>query len=231
MELGGHAPAIICEDADVDWAVNALSASKFRNAGQICASPSRFLIHQSRYQEFTDKFIAKTNEVKVGDGLTEGTQMGPLVGERRVNAMQELVQDASDKGAEIATGGRRIGNAGFFFEPTVLLGVTPEMKVMNEEPFGPIAPMASFDNFDDIVSEANRLNYGLAAFAFSKSEQTIQNLSVAIESGMISVNHIGLAMPETPFGGIKDSGYGSEGGAEAIEAYLTPKFVTQVVMA
>ena len=229
MELGGHAPAIVCDDADIDAAVLWLAGSKFRNAGQICASPSRFLVHKAVYDEFTSKFVEKAKLLVVGDGLQEGTQMGPLAHSRRVQAMESLVRDASDKGAEVATGGQRIGDQGCFYAPTVLLGASSEMRVFNEEPFGPIAPIQAVDSLDDAISEANRLNYGLAAFAFSQSEKTIRMLTSEVQSGMLSVNHVGLALPETPFGGIKDSGYGSEGGPEALDAYQVLRFVTQAM--
>lgn len=229
MELGGHAPVIVCADADVDSAVQALAAAKFRNAGQICASPTRFLIQDAVYQEFTAKFIERVERLVVGDGLADGTQMGPLAHSRRPEAMEGLVSDAASKGAEIATGGQRIGDVGYFFAPTVLLDVTPEMRIFNEEPFGPIAPMARFADLEEALGEANRLPFGLAAFAFSRSEKTVRKITSEVESGMLSVNHVGLALTETPFGGIKDSGYGSEGGSEALEAYLTPRFVTQTM--
>jgi succinate-semialdehyde dehydrogenase / glutarate-semialdehyde dehydrogenase len=227
MELGGHAPAIIFEDADVEAASRILSASKFRNAGQVCVSPTRFLVQEKVYENFVDRFVTAAKAIKVGDGLEQGTQMGPLANARRITAMETLIGDAVQKGAELATGGSRIGNKGNFFEPTVLTNVTREMRVMNEEPFGPLAVMVPFRDFDDVVEEANRLPYGLAAYAFTKSAKTANAVATAVETGMMTINHLGLALPEVPFGGVKDSGYGSEGGAEAIEPYLVTKFVTQ----
>ncbi len=226
MELGGHAPAIVFEDADVDTAVKVLSANKFRNAGQVCVSPTRFLVHETVYDRFVDGFTKYASSLKVGPGLEKESRMGPLANMRRVEAMEGFVADAVEKGATVRTGGKRIGNEGFFFEPTVLTDVPLSARIMNEEPFGPIAPISSFKNFDDVVAEANRLPYGLAAYAYTQSEKTATAIGAAVESGMVSINHHGLALPEVPFGGIKDSGYGSEGGTEAIEAYLNTKFVT-----
>jgi succinate-semialdehyde dehydrogenase / glutarate-semialdehyde dehydrogenase len=226
MELGGHAPAIVFEDADLDAAVKLLSANKYRNAGQVCIAPTRFLVQESVYRPFLEKFIAAAKAVKVGDGLDKETRMGPLAHARRVEAMDAFVADAASKGAKIETGGKRIGNTGFFFEPTVMTEVPMNARIMNEEPFGPLAPIRPFRDWDEVVSEANRLPYGLAAYAYTRSAKTAAKLGEAIESGMVSINHHGLALPETPFGGVKDSGYGSEGGSEAIEAYLNTKFIT-----
>jgi succinate-semialdehyde dehydrogenase/glutarate-semialdehyde dehydrogenase len=227
MELGGHAPAIVFDDADVDAAAKILSANKYRNAGQVCISPTRFLVQEKVYPAFLDKFVAATKAVKVGDGLDKDTRMGPLAHARRIDWMEQLVADAVQKGAKIETGGKRIGNKGFFFEPTVMTDVPKTARIMNEEPFGPLAPITPFKDFDEVVEEANRLPYGLAAYAYTRSAKTAAAIGAAIESGMVSINHHGLALPETPFGGVKDSGYGSEGGSEAIEAYLNTKFISQ----
>lgn len=228
MELGGHAPAIVFEDADVDTAVKVLASNKYRNAGQVCVSPTRFLVHESVYGKFVDGFTSFAKSLKVGDGLDKDTRMGPLANDRRVQAMEMFVADAVSKGAKVETGGKRIGNKGNFFEPTVLTNVNNEMRIMNEEPFGPLAPIVPFSSFDAVVEEANRLPFGLAAYAYTKSAKTAAAIGAAFESGMVSINHHGLALPEVPFGGVKDSGYGSEGGSEAIEAYLNTKFITQV---
>jgi len=227
MELGGHAPAIVFDDADLEHASKILTASKFRNAGQVCISPTRFLIQEKIYEGFVDRFVSTAKAVKVGDGLADGTTMGPLAHARRVEAMEGFVQDAVKHGATVRTGGSRIGNKGYFFEPTVLTDVPKEARIMNEEPFGPVAVVAPFRDFDEVVSEANRLPFGLAAYAYTKSAKTANAIAAAVESGMISINHHGLALPEVPFGGVKDSGFGSEGGSEAIEAYLNTKFVSQ----
>ncbi len=228
MELGGHAPAIIFEDADLVAATKLLAASKFRNAGQVCISPTRFLVQEKVFDEVVDGFVAQVAKVRVGDGLEEGTTMGPLANPRRVQAMEALIADAVQKGAEVRTGGKRIGNKGNFFEPTVLTGATREMRVMNEEPFGPLATFVPFKALDDVLEEANRLPFGLASYAFTRSGKTANALGDRLEAGMLTINHIGLALPEVPFGGTKESGYGSEGGSEAIEAYLSTKFVTHL---
>jgi succinate-semialdehyde dehydrogenase/glutarate-semialdehyde dehydrogenase len=227
MELGGHAPAIIFDDADLDAAVKILSASKFRNAGQICIAPTRFLVQEKLYDQFLDKFTASAKALKVGDGMEAGVKMGPLANERRIPALEGLIADAVQKGAEVTTGGKRIGNKGYFFEPTVLAHVPTAARVMNEEPFGPLALVNSFHDFNEVVAEANRLPYGLASYAFTKSTKTATALAGAIEAGMLTINHNALALQELPFGGVKDSGYGSEGGSEAIEAYLITKLVSQ----
>ncbi len=227
MELGGHAPAIVFNDADIGAATKMLAAAKFRNAGQVCVSPTRFLVQNGAYDQFVETFTAAAKAIKVGSGMEAGTQMGPLANPRRITAMEGLISDAVQKGADLRTGGKRIGNVGNFFEPTVLTGVNTEMRVMNEEPFGPLAVIAPFDDFDEVVEEANRLPYGLASYAFTSSGKTASSLASKVEAGMMTINHIGLALPEVPFGGVKDSGMGSEGGAEAIEAYLNIKFVTQ----
>ncbi len=227
MELGGHAPAIVFDDADVDVASKLLAGAKYRNAGQVCVSPTRMLVQESVYESFVDKFVTMTKSVKVGDGLEAGTNMGPLANSRRVTGMEGFIADAVKTGAQLRTGGSRIGNKGNFFEPTVLTDVPRDARVMTEEPFGPLAIINSFRSFDDVVEEANRLPYGLAAYAYTKSARTASAIAAAVETGMMAINHHGLALPEVPFGGVKDSGYGSEGGSEAIESYLNTKFVTQ----
>jgi succinate-semialdehyde dehydrogenase / glutarate-semialdehyde dehydrogenase len=228
MELGGHAPAIVFADADVDAAIKQLGGAKYRNAGQVCVSPTRFLVHESIYERFAEGFTKIAAAVKVGDGMDPATRMGPLANSRRVEAMQMFVDDAVSKGAKVLTGGKRIGTEGYFFEPTVLGDVPASARIMSEEPFGPVAPIIPFSSFDEVIAEANRLPFGLAAYAYSRSLKTTNALGAAIESGMLTINHMGLALPEVPFGGMKDSGYGSEGGSEAIEAYLNTKFITQV---
>jgi succinate-semialdehyde dehydrogenase/glutarate-semialdehyde dehydrogenase len=227
MELGGHAPAIVFDDADVDMAAKILAAAKFRNAGQVCISPTRFLVQENVYGKFIDQFVANTKRVKVGNGLDKESRMGSLANPRRVTAIEEMVQDAVAKGAKVATGGKRIGNKGFFFEPTVVTDVPNDARAMNEEPFGPLALISSFSKFDDAATEANRLPFGLASYAFTSSTKTATAIGASIEAGMVSINSFGLALPETPFGGVKDSGYGSEGGTEAMEAYFNTKFITQ----
>ncbi|KMO27529.1 NAD-dependent succinate-semialdehyde dehydrogenase [Methylobacterium aquaticum] len=227
MELGGHAPAIVFRDADVQKAVQVLGANKYRNAGQVCVAPTRFLVHESVFDAFVDGFVGFSRDLTVGNGLEAGVKMGPLAHGRRIEAMEAFVADAEQKGAQLRTGGKRIGNQGNFFEPTVFTDVPLDARIMNEEPFGPIAAIRRFSDDEEAFTEANRLPYGLAAYAYTRSAETATKLATRVESGMMSINHHGIALPETPFGGVKDSGYGSEGGSEAIEAYLNTKFVTQ----
>jgi len=228
MELGGHAPVIVLPDADLDRAARSMVAAKFRNAGQICVAPTRFLVDHAVYDDFVGRFTEATRQIKVGDGLAEGTTMGPLANPRRVQAMEELVHDAVQKGAELVSGGKRIGNSGYFFEPTILSNVGTDARAMNEEPFGPLALMTPVSGLDEALAEANRLSYGLAAYGFTRSAASAARMSSGIASGMVSINHYGLALPEVPFGGINDSGNGTEGGADALESYLNSKFVSHL---
>ena len=227
MELGGHAPVIVAEDADVALAAKVAGGAKFRYAGQVCFSPTRFLVHASIEREFAEALTAHAKGLKVGDGAADGTQMGPLANERRIPALQALVDDAVEKGARLATGGRRLGNRGYFYEPTVLADVPRTARIMNEEPFGPVAVINRVGDLDEAIAEANRLPFGLAVYAFTGSDAAAGRIGREVESGMVTINHLGLALPEVPFGGIKDSGYGTEGGSEAVEAYLETRFVTR----
>lgn len=227
MELGGHAPVIVTADADIEEAISVMATHKFRNAGQVCVSPTRFLIEESVADRFIDGFTEATKKVKVGNGLDKDVVMGPLANERRIPALEALVDDAVAKGAKLTTGGRRMGNRGYFFEPTVLADVPLSARIMNEEPFGPVAIINRFGQLDDAIKEANRLPYGLSAYAFTGSDLSASRVGMEVESGMVTINHLGLALPEVPFGGIKDSGYGTEGGSEAIEAYLETRFISR----
>ncbi|NVN41468.1 NAD-dependent succinate-semialdehyde dehydrogenase, partial [Ameyamaea chiangmaiensis] len=226
MELGGHAPVIVSATADLDAAVELSAGAKIRNAGQVCISPTRFLIERPVYERFVERYVARMRQVSVGNGLEDGTTMGPLANERRVPAIESLLADATAKGAKIALGGERLGNAGNFFAPTVVTDLTPDMTIMNEEPFGPVSLMMPYTHLDEAITEANRLLYGLAAYAFTQSGSEAAQLRDRVRSGMLTINHIGLGLPEIPFGGINDSGYGSEGGIEALEAYLETRIVT-----
>ena len=225
MELGGHAPVIVCEDADIALAVKAAGAAKFRNAGQVCISPTRFLVHKSVAHDFAQAFAEYAKALKVGDGLTEGTQMGPLANPRRVDAMTAFTEDAVKKGAKLLTGGQRIGKEGNFWQPTILADVPMEAKVFNDEPFGPMAAIQPFDTLEAAIAEANRLPYGLAGYAFTRSLKNSDLLARRLEVGMLWMNMPALPSAEMPFGGVKDSGYGSEGGPEAMEAYLNSRAV------
>jgi succinate-semialdehyde dehydrogenase / glutarate-semialdehyde dehydrogenase len=226
MELGGHAPVIIFDDADIDAAAKTMAFMKYRNAGQVCISPTRFLVQERVYASFVEKFVAGAKAIKVGDGLEKTTKMGPLANKRRQQAVEAHVEDAKKCGGKVLAGGYPIGEKGNFFEPTVIAELPKEAMAMNQEPFGPLAIINRFGSFEDAVAEANRLPYGLAAYAWTRSARTATAIAAEVETGMMTVNHLGLALPEVPFGGVKDSGYGSEGGSEAIEAYLNPKFVS-----
>lgn len=226
MELGGHAPVIVAEDADLELAVKSSGAAKFRNAGQVCISPTRFLVHESIRNDFAAALARHAQSLKVGDGLAEGTQMGPLANPRRIVAMAGMLEDAVQRGATVATGGARIGEAGNFFAPTVLTDVPLDARVFNDEPFGPVAAIRAFNTLEEAIAEANRLPYGLAAYAFTRSLKNAHLLSQRVEAGMLWINQPALPLPEMPFGGVKDSGYGSEGGPEALEAYLNSRAVS-----
>mgnify|MGYP001163316655 CR=1 FL=1 len=228
MELGGHAPAIVFDDANLEQAVSVLAASKFRNAGQVCVAPTRFLVQEATFDQFVTRFVGAAEALHVGNGLSGPVDMGPLANDRRVHAMEALVKDAVAKGAELRTDGPRAGNKGYFFEPTVLANVPVSADVMNAEPFGPLAIINSFSSIDDAVRESTRLPYGLAAYALPSSSRTAQDVSLRVQSGMMTINHNGLALPEVPFGGMRDSGYGSEGGSEALEPYLITRLVTHL---
>ena len=225
MELGGHAPVIVAEDADIDLAVKALAGAKFRNAGQVCISPTRFLVHNRIKERFIDGFASRVQGLKVGDGLADGTTLGPLANARRISAMAKVMEDARQKGARIVTGGERVGSEGNFFAPTVLADVPLDADVFNNEPFGPVAAVRGFDTMEEAIAEANRLPFGLASYAFTRSLANAHKLSQDLEVGMLWVNQPAAPWPEMPFGGVKDSGYGSEGGPEALEPYLVTKSV------
>jgi succinate-semialdehyde dehydrogenase / glutarate-semialdehyde dehydrogenase len=228
MELGGHAPVMVFDDADIPAAAKLCAATKFRNAGQVCISPTRFYVQSGVYDEFTERFTKHTEDMIVGEGINEGVQIGPLIGERRLDVMQDFVDDALSHGAKLLTGGERLGNKGYFYKPTVLKDVPEDAKIMTEEPFGPVAPIAAFTNFDDVIARANRLEYGLASYAFTSDGAKANALGDQINAGMFGVNHFGIATPETPFGGVNHSGYGSEGGEEGIAAYQRVKFISEI---
>lgn len=225
MELGGHAPVIVCEDADIEQAVKSAGAAKFRNAGQVCISPTRFLVHEGVYNDFVQAMGQLAGKLKVGDGMAEGTQMGPLANPRRLTAMSDFLEDAVRRGAQVVTGGQRQGDAGNFWMPTVLADVPLEARIFNDEPFGPVAAIRKFSQLDDAIAEANRLSYGLAGYAFTRSLRNADLLTRKVEVGMLWVNMPAMPNAEMPFGGIKDSGYGSEGGPEALDAYLNTRSV------
>jgi succinate-semialdehyde dehydrogenase / glutarate-semialdehyde dehydrogenase len=228
MELGGHAPVLVFDDADVAGAAKLMGAFKYRNAGQVCVSPTRFFVHDKVYDNFVGAFIDIAKSTRVGDGLNPESKMGPLANPRRVNAIEAFVADARDKGAKVATGGKRIGNQGNFFEPTVLTDVPENARIMHEEPFGPVAVMLRFKETDDVLTRANKLPFGLASYAFTKDAKTATRVADALDSGMVTINHFGIALPETPFGGVKDSGFGHEGGIEGLQVYMQAKFISHL---
>lgn len=228
MELGGHAPVIVCDDADIERAVTILSSYKFRNAGQICICPTRFFVQEGVYKKFVEGFAARASTLTVGDGLLAGTQMGPLAQPRRVAAMESFVTDARQRGASVLTGGSRLEGMGNFFAPTVLADLPDDSMFMTEEPFGPIAGIVKFKTVDEVLKRANSLPFGLASYAFTSSLKNAHVISRGLEAGMVSINHTGLALAETPFGGVKESGYGSEGGSETFDGYLVTKFISQL---
>lgn len=230
MELGGHAPVIVAEDADLALVVRSVGAGKLRNAGQVCISPTRFLVHRSVQAELVERLAQYFEGVKIGNGLEEGVQMGPLAHARRVAAMQELVADAQAHGAQLRTGGHVLEGPGNFFAPTLLVDVPQQAAVCNTEPFGPLAIVRGFEQLDEAIAEANRLPYGLAAYAFTRSLKTAHVLGQRVEAGMLWINQAALTSAEMPFGGIKDSGYGSEGGPEALQPYVTPKVISTAMI-
>jgi succinate-semialdehyde dehydrogenase / glutarate-semialdehyde dehydrogenase len=227
MELGGHSPVVVFADADPEKSADTIAGFKYRNSGQVCISPTRFYVQEQVYDRFLARFTEYAKGLKLGDGLEKGVTMGPLANARRIDAMESFVRDAKDRGGKIATGGERHGNQGYFFEPTVITDVPDDSKIMTQEPFGPLAPVVRFKTLDEVVERANSLPYGLAAYAFTGSAHTANLIGDALQSGMVGVNSIAVSTPETPFGGIKESGYGSEGGLEGLQAYLNTKFISQ----
>ena len=230
MELGGHAPVIVCADADPVRAAHKAAQAKFANAGQVCTSPSRFYVHESLVEEFTAEFVRATEEVVVGDGLAEGTTMGPLANERRLKALERLVTDAVARGAKVLTGGAALDRPGYFYAPTVLTDVPEDAELLHEEPFAPVAPIVPFTDLDEVLARANALPYGLAAYGFTRSAATAEKLSAELEAGILSINHCGGSVHEAPSGGVKESGYGREGGPEALDAYLVTKRVSHLLV-
>ena len=226
MELGGHSPVVFA-DADAEKAADTIAAFKYRNAGQVCISPTRFYVQEASYNKFLARFTEYAKGLKMGDGLEKGITLGPLANPRRLDAMESFVNDAKSRGGKIVTGGSRHGNQGFFSQPTVITDVPDDSKIMTEEPFGPVAPIVPFKTFDEVVERANSLQFGLAAYAFTSSDKTAAAIGDAIQSGMVGVNSVAVSTPETPFGGIKESGYGSEGGMEGLQAYMNVKFISQ----
>lgn len=226
MELGGHAPVLVFDDCDLDRTLDMVVAQKFRNAGQVCVSPTRFYVQDAIYDRFVAGFVARTGHVTVGNGLDPATGMGPLANRRRPDAVGALVADAQARGARVLSGGER-GETGFFFRPTVLADVPDDADIMSTEPFGPVAAMQRFGTFDDAIAAANRLPLGLAAFAFTENGRRANLIGDAIEAGMVGINSFAISSADAPFGGVKDSGFGSEGGAEGLDSYCVVKAIHQ----
>ncbi|MES2188361.1 MAG: NAD-dependent succinate-semialdehyde dehydrogenase [Pseudomonadota bacterium] len=229
MELGGHSPVLVFDDADVEPAAEMLAFSKIRNAGQVCVSPTRFYVQEKAYDKFLAKFTDVMKAIKVGNGLEAATQMGPLAHARRIATMEQFLDDADSRGGTVLAGGARLagaGQAGHFFAPTVVAGLPDDSMLMTQEPFGPIAPVVRFKDTEEALRRANSLPFGLASYVFTESLKTATLVSNRLQAGMVSINHFGLGQAETPFGGIQDSGMGSEGGTETFDGYLVTKFVT-----
>jgi succinate-semialdehyde dehydrogenase/glutarate-semialdehyde dehydrogenase len=223
MELGGHAPVIVCEDTDVTHAAISSAVRKYRNAGQVCTSPTRFFVHENIYEKFRDTFARRAAETVVGNGMDAGVEMGPLANERRIPALSALVEDARNKGAEVLAGGERHGNKGYFFQPTVLANVPDAARVMQEEPFGPLAVINPVSSLEQAIAQANAAPFGLAGYAFTNRADYIAQMVEEVEVGNLSINTLEASMPETPFGGVKSSGYGREGGSEGLDNYMVVK--------
>ena len=226
MELGGHAPVIVFDDVDIESVATMSAAAKFRNAGQVCISPTRFYVHESIHDRFARRFGEIADAITVGNGLSPDTQMGPCANIRRPDAMAGFVEDSKRHCGKIVAGGERIGNEGFFWRPTVMKDVPEEARIMNVEPFGPIAIVNTFRDFDEVIEKANRLPYGLSAYAFTRSEKRSTLVANALEAGLVGINSFNISWSETPFGGVKESGYGSEGGIEGLAGYYSTKFVS-----
>lgn len=229
MELGGHAPVLVFEDADADYAAEQCARFKYRNCGQVCASPSRFYVHARLYDRFCARFASVAASLKVGPGLDPSTDVGPMANRRGLQNTRRLIDDAMQRGARLLAGGARpvglAGDKGYYIAPTVLADVPHDARVMHEEPFGPVAPIALFTAFDEVIGLANGTPYGLASYLFSNSAKTIALASEALEAGMVGVNDLAIAAAELPFGGVKESGMGREGGSLGIRDYLEPKYV------
>lgn len=225
MELGGHGPVLVFADADIDRVLDTVVPHKYRNAGQVCVSPTRFIVEDAVFDEFRSGFVARARAIRVGDGLAEGTQMGPMANPRRPEAMDRLIGDAVAKGATLHTGGERVGNAGFFYAPSVLSEIPLGAAIMNEEPFGPVALINRFAGEDAMIEEANRLPYGLAAYAWTENGKRQQRLARDVEAGMLGINTTMIGGGDAPFGGVKWSGHGHEDGPEGVMACLVTKAV------
>lgn len=228
LELGGHAPIIVFDDADLDKAATMSLASKFRNNGQTCICANRLYVHESVADAFTEKLKEKVEQMKIGSGMEEGVDIGPLINEKQSEKVQDHLDDAIEKGAQVVTGGHKWNNGldGYFYEPTVLKSITDDMDVVNKETFGPILPIQTFTEDDTAVQQANNTDYGLAAYIFTENTSRTLKVSEALEYGIVGVNDVFPSVPESPFGGIKQSGNGKEGGHHGMEEFMEQKFVS-----
>ncbi len=227
MELGGHGPVLVFDDVDVESVLDLATTAKFRNAGQVCVSPTRFYVHESIYERFAAGFAARAKAWSVGNGLDANTRMGPLAHARRIPFVDGLIKDAVAHGGQLLAGGERLPGKGFFYAPTVLKDVPDSARIMNEEPFGPVAILNSFTDFEDVIARANRLPFGLAAYAFTQNSRRVNLLGERLEAGMVAINSFLVSVPEAPFGGVKESGHGSEEGIEGLDACLVTKFISE----
>jgi succinate-semialdehyde dehydrogenase/glutarate-semialdehyde dehydrogenase len=229
MELGGHAPVIVFDDADIEAAARLSVFSRFRNAGQVCVAASRFYVQRGVHEHFVERFVELSKNLTLGNGLASGTGMGPMANMRRVEAMKAYVQDSTARGGQIVAGGDRHDSPGFFWQPTVIIDLPDDARAMREETFGPLAPISAFSSCDEVLARANSVPFGLAGYAFTRSAQTAATISDQLHVGMLGINTLGVSLAEAPFGGVKESGYGSEGGTEGLDAYLSTKFVAHAI--
>lgn len=227
LELGGHAPVIICHDADIAKAIELIVPMKFRTSGQVCSNPSRYYVHDDVYDDFVGLLVAAAAKVTVGDGFDPNSVMGPLSNERRLTASRELVEDAVDRGAKVLIGGERVGDIGYFFAPTVIENVSNDARLMNEEPFGPLMPISRFSSYEDVIERANSLSLGLASYVFTRSLSLARSLGNDLQAGLVGINTLAVSTAEAPFGGVRDSGNGQEGGIEGIDAYVNDKLIVE----
>ena len=228
LELGGHAPVIVCDDANIDKVLNKIAIWKFRNSGQVCISPSRFFVQEASYKKFVDGFVEIANQINLGSGLEENSDMGPLIFEKQVHKMESFVENAKSLGGKINCGGEQFGETGFFFKPTVITDMPENAKILNEEPFGPLVPIIPFKTMEEAIEKSNSLSVGLASYIFTENQKNAHFLGNNLDVGIVCVNHTIVSVPEAPFGGFGESGYGKENGIEGLESFLRTKYITEM---
>jgi succinate-semialdehyde dehydrogenase/glutarate-semialdehyde dehydrogenase len=228
LELGGHAPVIVCDDANIDKVLNKIAIWKFRNSGQVCISPSRFFVQEASYKKFVDGFVEIANQINLGSGLEENSDMGPLIFEKQVHKMESFVENAKSLGGKINCGGEQFGQTGFFFKPTVITDMPENAKILNEEPFGPLVPIIPFKTMEEAIEKSNSLSVGLASYIFTENQKNAHFLGNNLDVGIVCVNHTIVSVPEAPFGGFGESGYGKENGIEGLESFLRTKYITEM---